>query len=114
MHAGGDTPGDPNLGPGIQPLSLSASEKLALVEFMKALTDDRVRFEKAPFDHPQLCVANGEKSPVTATSDPIFKPEAVDNMVEIRPWARRAVQHRCKPSVNSSERRPPAALGRTT
>ena len=80
---GGDTPTDPNLGPGIQPLSFSASDKSALVEFMKALSDDRVRFEKAPFDHPQLCVANGEKNPVTATGDPKFTPEAVDNLVEI-------------------------------
>ena len=26
---------------------------------MKALTDDRVRFQRAPFDHPSLCVPNG-------------------------------------------------------
>ena len=27
--------------------------------FMKALTDERVRFERAPFDHPELCVSTG-------------------------------------------------------
>ena len=27
--------------------------------FMKAFTDDRVRFERAPFDHPELCVSTG-------------------------------------------------------
>ena len=26
---------------------------------MKTLTDDRVRFERAPFDHPELCVSTG-------------------------------------------------------
>jgi cytochrome c peroxidase len=78
-NRGGDTPNDPNLGPGMQPLGLSASEKTALVEFMKALSDDRVRFEKAPFDHPQLCVPNGEKTPLSGNSSN----EAADNMVEI-------------------------------
>jgi hypothetical protein len=27
--------------------------------FMKSLTDERVRFERAPFDHPELCVSTG-------------------------------------------------------
>ena len=30
-----------------------------LVDFLLALTDERVRWERAPFDHPQLRVANG-------------------------------------------------------
>ncbi|MDD2758672.1 MAG: cytochrome c peroxidase [Methylomonas sp.] len=30
-----------------------------LVNFMKALTDERVRYERAPFDHPQLNIAHG-------------------------------------------------------
>jgi hypothetical protein len=43
--------------------------------FMKTFTDDRVRFERAPFDHPELCVATGhvvdEKSAaVPSTSAP--------------------------------------------
>jgi hypothetical protein len=33
--------------------------KLELVDFMLALTDDRVRDERAPFDHPQLFVPDG-------------------------------------------------------
>jgi hypothetical protein len=40
-------------------LDLSATQKANLVAFLKALTDERVRFEKAPFDHPQLFVPNG-------------------------------------------------------
>jgi cytochrome c peroxidase len=48
-----------DLAPGIAPMGLSAAEKSALVAFLKALTDERVRWEKAPFDHPQLFVPNG-------------------------------------------------------
>jgi len=31
----------------------------AVVEFMKSLTDERVRWEMEPFDHPQLLIPNG-------------------------------------------------------
>ena len=34
-------------------------ERGQIVEFLKALTDDRVRFERAPFDHPSICVPVG-------------------------------------------------------
>src|SRR5207245_11503101 len=40
-------------------LHLTADEKTALAAFMKAFTDERVRFEQAPFDHPELFVSNG-------------------------------------------------------
>jgi cytochrome c peroxidase len=80
---GGDFPADGNLGPGIQKLGLSASDQAALVAFIKATSDDRVRYEKAPFDHPQLCVPNGEKMPISGASNGSFNNEAVDNMVEI-------------------------------
>jgi hypothetical protein len=32
------------------------------VAFLKSLTDDRVRFERAPFDHPELCVPVGQET----------------------------------------------------
>ncbi|WP_437284210.1 cytochrome-c peroxidase [Sorangium sp. So ce406] len=60
---GGDTTGlDPNptnLDPDIAPLGLTDGEAKALVAFLETLTDERVRFEQAPFDHPQLFVADG-------------------------------------------------------
>lgn len=31
----------------------------ALVQFMVALTDDRVRYERAPFDHPEITLTDG-------------------------------------------------------
>jgi hypothetical protein len=44
---------------GIGGLVGSEERKIELVDFMLALTDDRVRDERAPFDHPQLFVADG-------------------------------------------------------
>lgn len=43
----------------LPPLQLSDTEKQSLVAFLKGLTDERVRFHRAPFDHPQLFVPNG-------------------------------------------------------
>jgi cytochrome c peroxidase len=66
----------------IQPLGLTESEIDDLVDFMKALTDDRVRFDMAPFDHPQLLVPNGHVGNTTVvTNDGAGR--AVDVMVEI-------------------------------
>jgi hypothetical protein len=48
-----------NLDADIHPLGLSEEEKTSLVAFLVSLTDERVRFERAPFDHPQLFVTNG-------------------------------------------------------
>lgn len=55
----GDFPQDGNLGPGIGNIRLNQGERTAIVAFLKALSDDRVRFQRAPFDHPSLCVPNG-------------------------------------------------------
>ncbi|MCI0569761.1 MAG: cytochrome-c peroxidase [Myxococcaceae bacterium] len=38
-------------------------EQAALVAFMKALTDERVRLQKAPFDHPELVLPDGQRIP---------------------------------------------------
>ena len=43
-----------NSGPG-----LDDADKASLVAFLKALTDERVLYRKAPFDHPQLFVPAG-------------------------------------------------------
>ena len=52
-----------NLDQRIRDLGLSATDKANLVAFLKSLTDERVRFAKAPFDHPQLVVPNGPTIP---------------------------------------------------
>ncbi|MFI3184702.1 MAG: cytochrome c peroxidase [Methylococcaceae bacterium] len=41
-------------------LNLTSADVADLVAFMKSLTDDRVRWEKAPFDHPSLAIPNGQ------------------------------------------------------
>ena len=42
----------------IAPMGLTPAQRDSIVEFLLALTDDRVRFERAPFDHPSLNPAN--------------------------------------------------------
>jgi hypothetical protein len=46
--------------PAIVPLMLDGDKQKSLVAFLLALTDDRVRLQQAPFDHPQLFVPNGD------------------------------------------------------
>jgi len=41
------------------PMSDDPQKRADLLAFLKTLTDDRVRFEQAPFDHPELIVPNG-------------------------------------------------------
>ncbi|HYU46630.1 MAG TPA: cytochrome c peroxidase [Terriglobales bacterium] len=47
-----------NMDPDIEQLNLDDADKAALVALMQAMTDERVRLEKAPFDHPQLFIPN--------------------------------------------------------
>jgi cytochrome c peroxidase len=70
-NRGGDFPkvNRLNLDPDIQPLGLTDDERAALVAFLRALTDERVHFERAPFDHPAISVPNGGTTPVIT---PIF------------------------------------------
>ncbi len=51
---------DPNVGDGLQLLQGKETLQTALVDFMKSLTDPRVRNESAPFDHPEILVPNGD------------------------------------------------------
>jgi len=57
--------------PAMVPLQLDAAQQKSLVAFLLALTDDRVRLQQAPFDHPQLFVPNGDN------------PVGTDNTIEI-------------------------------
>lgn len=66
----------------IRPLGLTDAEKDALVGFMKSLTDERVRYRKAPFDHPQLFIPNGHEGTTTSVVDHGFG-EAWDVILEL-------------------------------
>jgi cytochrome c peroxidase len=64
---GGDFP-DKFTNTHIRQLKLTETEKNNLVAFLVALTDERVRFEKAPFDHPSLEVPNMEPLPAVGAA----------------------------------------------
>jgi cytochrome c peroxidase len=68
---GADFTANQALAPLIRPLGMSEDELDDIVAFMLALTDERVRLQQAPFDHPQIFVPNGDSVPGT------------DNIVEI-------------------------------
>ncbi|HET9555385.1 MAG TPA: post-COAP-1 domain-containing protein [Anaeromyxobacteraceae bacterium] len=71
-----------NLDPDIQPLGLGADGRADLVAFLEGLTDERVRWEQAPFDHPQLFVPDGhpgDEQHVTNRGDG----DATDRLLEI-------------------------------
>ena len=42
-------------------LQLDAGQREDLINFLKSLTDDRVRFERAPFDHPEITLPVGQR-----------------------------------------------------
>lgn len=66
-NRGGDFD-NPEKAPDITPLGLTQREQADLVAFMKALTDERVRCSRAPFDHPELLLPDGHK-PNTVKKD---------------------------------------------
>lgn len=43
----------------LSPLNLTDNQIDALVAFLNALTDERVRYERAPFDHPSISIPHG-------------------------------------------------------
>jgi cytochrome c peroxidase len=62
--------------------SMPAEDREALVAFLVALTDERVRFQRAPFDHPQIIVPNGHLG-TTNFALPDGNGQAIDWMMEI-------------------------------
>jgi hypothetical protein len=66
-NRGGDFPSD-FTDNDVRALGLSDAEKVALVDFMVALTDERVRWERAPFDHPSLELPNGPYMPAVGAT----------------------------------------------
>ncbi|MBI3845214.1 MAG: cytochrome C peroxidase [Planctomycetes bacterium] len=70
----------------IEPLgipSLNSDEIDAIVAFLDTLTDERVLYQRAPFDHPQIFVPNGHPGDSYWTSDTDGDGLADDVMVEI-------------------------------
>ena len=55
---GGDFP-SADVDPSLERVSFSPDDEVAVVAFLKSLTDERVRNQSAPFDHPSLVIPNG-------------------------------------------------------
>ena len=70
----------------IEPLgvpTLAPEEIDAIVAFLESLTDERVFYRRAPFDHPQLFVPNGHPGDPTEVTDANGDGLADDRMVVI-------------------------------
>jgi cytochrome c peroxidase len=61
---------------------MNEAGKVSIVDFLLSLTDERVRWEKAPFDHPELFLASG--SPGDSTSVSCTTPTC-DDLVRLPP-----------------------------
>lgn len=46
----------------------SAQDRADLIEFLKTLTDERVKYERAPFDHPEITIAHGHEGDETSVT----------------------------------------------
>jgi cytochrome c peroxidase len=88
-----------NLDPDIEPLGLTESEKASLVSFLLSLTDERVRMEKAPFDHPSLCMPNGHSSSTYASTNGI---NAADDMLCLKEVGRKGTSAGLSPFMKLS------------
>ena len=65
-------------------LALSEQNRQDLVEFLKTLTDDRVRYEIAPFDHPEILIPHGhEGDQVSVTPHALYPKLAKDEFLLI-------------------------------
>lgn len=71
---------DPEMIP-IPQLQNDPAARRALVDFLLALTDERVRLAQAPFDHPQLIIPNGHTDLVPG--NPKRVRILTDNLVEL-------------------------------
>ena len=68
-----------DLSPNINPLGLDETQRSDLVAFLKTLTDERVRCEQAPFDHPEIRLPEGS----TASNAPGAPTQAEDQITRI-------------------------------
>jgi hypothetical protein len=74
---------NPNHHPEIIPLGLTPVDITDITNFLLTLTDQRVKYERAPFDHPSLAIPNGQK---VVNGLLVTKPgttDAVDNMLNV-------------------------------
>ena len=87
---GGDFGGDgTNVHKHVNPIGKlrnKAPRQEAVVAFLESLTDERVRWEMAPFDHPSLDIPNGAQGDETSVGDGsngLLAGESTDNVVSL-------------------------------
>ena len=68
---------------GITPLHLTEEEEEGLHAFLLTLTDPRVRWERAPFDHPELLIPNGHPGDERAIDCALNSIRACDDVLRI-------------------------------
>jgi cytochrome c peroxidase len=63
----------------------TAQDRADIVAFLKTFTDERVRFERAPFDHPEISIPNGHSGDhqTTVSGNPLHQDLAIDEMLTI-------------------------------
>ena len=74
LYDGGGDFANPTKSPLMVPLMLSQQQITDLVAFLLALTDERVMYQRAPFDHPELPVPNGAPDASPGTDDMVTIP----------------------------------------
>ena len=66
---GGNVANQQHFATGVFVHGLTEQSKADLIAFLKGLTDERVRWERAPFDHPSLTVPHGHLNAPRAEGD---------------------------------------------
>jgi cytochrome c peroxidase len=81
-----------SLSPFVRPLGLTEAQGVGLVAFLLSLTDDRVRYERAPFDHPELPLPAGQDAAGADIITPIpavgaaGRPAPVKRFLDLNPF----------------------------
>lgn len=78
------------------PQSITETQKGDLVAFLKSLTDERVRWERAPFDHPQILIPHGHEE-IADEQNPAFAKDRFLNVPAIGKQGRDAALGPIKP-----------------
>ena len=77
------------------------ARQIALLDFLRALTDERVRWYRAPFDHPELVVANGAVgNEVSVLQDLRTAGPAADATIRLPATGRSGASTPLKPFLN--------------
>ena len=76
-NRGGNLDNPHHAGTLVFPQGLTAQDRADLVAFLKTLTDERVRWERAPFDHPAIRVPHGHAAGADSNGN------AADEFLEI-------------------------------